>query len=156
MLPYNKDLLLRSRELRNNMTDTEKALWSRLRGKQLKGYQFYRQKIIGNYIVDFYCAKAKLVVEVDGAQHYSEEMLEADKQREDYLRENALTVIRFSNLEVRKSLDGVVEGVLECLESPSIPLCKGGSLRRCEGGVKSGEGLSCRPLGGLLMKRGKS
>ena len=122
MLPYNKDLLLRSRELRNNMTDTEKALWSRLRGKQLKGYQFYRQKIIGNYIVDFYCAKAKLVVEVDGAQHYSEEMLEADKQREDYLRENALTVIRFSNLEVQKNLDGVVERILECLESPSFPL----------------------------------
>jgi len=122
MLPYNKNLLLRSRELRNNMTDTEKALWSRLRGKQLKGYQFYRQKIIGNYIVDFYCAKAKLVVEVDGAQHYSEEMLEADKQREDYLRENALTVIRFSNLEVQKNLDGVVERILECLESPSFPL----------------------------------
>jgi very-short-patch-repair endonuclease len=122
MLPYNKNLLLRSRELRNNMTDTERALWSKLRRKQLKGYQFYRQKIIGNYIVDFYCPKARLVVEVDGAQHYSEEMLEADKQRDDYLRGNALTVIRFSNLEVRKNLDGVVEGVLECLESPSIPL----------------------------------
>jgi len=122
MLPYNKDLLLRSRELRNNMTDTERALWSKLRRKQLKGYQFYRQKIIGNYIVDFYCPKARLVVEVDGAQHYSEEMLEADKQREDYLRGSALTVRRFSNLEVRKSLDGVVERILECLESPSFPL----------------------------------
>jgi very-short-patch-repair endonuclease len=122
MLPYNKNLLLRSRELRNNMTDTERVLWSKLRRKQLKGYQFYRQKIIGNYIVDFYCAKAKLVVEVDGAQHYSEEMLEADKQRDDYLRGSALTVIRFSNLEVQKNLDGVVERVLECLESPSIPL----------------------------------
>jgi very-short-patch-repair endonuclease len=122
MLPCNKNLLLRSRELRNNMTDTERSLWSKLRRKQLKGYQFYRQKIIGNYIVDFYCAKAKLVVEVDGAQHYSEEMLEADKQRDDYLRGSALTVIRFSNLEVQKNLDGVVERVLECLESPSIPL----------------------------------
>jgi very-short-patch-repair endonuclease len=104
------------------MTDTEKALWSRLRRKQLKGYQFYRQKIIGNYIVDFYCAKAKLVVEVDGAQHYSGETLEADEQRDDYLRGSALTVIRFSNLEVRKNLNGVVERVSECLESPSIPL----------------------------------
>lgn len=122
MLPYNKNLLLRSRELRSNMTDTERALWSRLRRKQPKGYQFYRQKIIGNYIVDFYCPKAGLVIEVDGAQHYSEEMLEADKQRDDYLRGNALTVMRFSNLDVRKNLDGVVERVLERLESPSVPL----------------------------------
>jgi very-short-patch-repair endonuclease len=130
LLPYNKDLLLRSRELRNNMIDTERALWSKLRRKQLKGYQFYRQKIIGNYIVDFYCPKARLVVEVDGAQHYSEEMLEVDKQRDDYLRGNALTVIRFSNLEVRKSLDGVVERILECLESPSIPLLVQGEVER--------------------------
>lgn len=122
MLPYNKGLLLRSRELRSNMTDAERALWSRLRRKQLNGYQFYRQKIIGNYIVDFYCPKAGLVIEVDGAQHYSEEMLEADRQRDDYLRGNALTVMRFSNLEVRQNLDGVVERVLERLESPSVPL----------------------------------
>jgi len=62
MLPYNKNLLLRSRELRSNMTDTERTLWSRLRRKQLKGHQFYRQKIIGNYIVDFYCPRAGMVI----------------------------------------------------------------------------------------------
>lgn len=122
MLPYNKNLLLRSRELRSNMTDTERALWARLRRKQLKGYQFYRQKIIGNYIADFYCPKAGLVIEVDGAQHYSGEILEADRQRDDYLRGNALTVMRFSNLDVRQNLDGVVERVLGWLESPSVPL----------------------------------
>lgn len=111
------------------MTDAERALWSKLRRKQLKGYQFYRQKIIGNYIVDFYCAKARLVIEVDGALHYSEEMLEADNQRDDFLRGNALTVMRFSNLEVRENIDGVVEMVLECLESPSVPLWKRGRER---------------------------
>jgi len=122
MLRHNRNLLLRSRELRSNMTDAERALWSRLRRKQLNGYQFYRQKIIGNYIVDFYCPGAGLVIEVDGAQHYSEEMLEADRRRDDYIRGNGLTVLRFSNLDVRQNLDGVVERVLVRLESPSAPL----------------------------------
>jgi very-short-patch-repair endonuclease len=128
MLSYNKDLLLRSRELRSNMTDAERDLWARLRRKQLNGYQFYRQRIIGNYIVDFYCPRAGLVIEVDGAQHYSEEMLEADRRRDDYLRGNALTVMRFSNLEVRQNLDGVVERVLERLESPSVPPLEKGEV----------------------------
>jgi len=115
MLSYNGDLLLYSRELRNNMTDAERHLWIKLRRKQLKGYQFYRQKIIGSYIVDFYCPKAKLVIEVDGSQHYSAEMLEADGQRDEYLRENALTVVRFSDLEVLKNLEGVITRILEFL-----------------------------------------
>lgn len=52
------------------MTDAERLLWSRIRRNQLKGFQFYRQKITGNYIVDFYCPELKLVIEVDGGQHY--------------------------------------------------------------------------------------
>ena len=115
MLSYNRDLRLYSRELRNNMTDAERRLWTKLRRKQLKGCQFYRQKIIGNCIVDFYCPTAGLVIEVDGSQHYSAEMLEADKQRDKFLMENGLTVIRFSDLEVLKNLDGVVERILEFL-----------------------------------------
>ncbi|MEA1959515.1 MAG: endonuclease domain-containing protein [Chloroflexota bacterium] len=115
MLSYNKNLLFRSRELRNNVTDAERFLWSKLRRRQLKGYQFYRQKIIGDYIVDFYCPKAKLVIEVDGSQHYSDEVLKADKQRDAYLRGSDLTVIRFSNMEVLKNLDGVVGRIGEYL-----------------------------------------
>ena len=61
-------------------------LWSKLRGKQLKGYQFYRQKIIGKYIADFYCPKSKLVIEVDGGQHYSAEGKEKDKKRDEYMK----------------------------------------------------------------------
>jgi very-short-patch-repair endonuclease len=72
MLSYDKQLKSLSQRLRKNMTDAENVLWLKLRRKQLKGYQFYRQKIIGKYIVDFYCPKANLVIEIGGGQHYSE------------------------------------------------------------------------------------
>ena len=81
----------------------------------MKGYQFYRQKIIGNYIVDFYCPKAKLIVEIDGSQHYDDEELEKDKIRDDYMREHELKVLRFSDREVFKNLNGVVEKIYENL-----------------------------------------
>ena len=68
------------------MTDAEKLLWSKLRRKQLKNCQFYRQRIIGNYIVDFYCPKEKLIVEVDGGQHYDNEGNSRDRIRDDYLK----------------------------------------------------------------------
>ncbi len=73
MLPCNKRLKGYSRELRKNMTDAERLVWAKARRKQLKDRQFYRQRILGDYIVDFYCPKARLVVEVDGGQHHSEE-----------------------------------------------------------------------------------
>ncbi len=85
MKPYHKNLKQVSRNLRNNMTEAEKLLWSRLRGKQLLGLQFYRQKPILNYIVDFYCPSANLVIECDGSQHFTEENLEADRIRDEAL-----------------------------------------------------------------------
>jgi len=95
------------------MTDAEKLLWSKIRSKQLEGYQFYRQRIIGNYIVDFYCAKAKLVIELDGSQPPRGEMLKEDKIRDDYMREHKLRVIRFSDRDVFENLNGVVERIYE-------------------------------------------
>jgi very-short-patch-repair endonuclease len=95
------------------MTDAERLLWSKIRAKQLKGYQFYRQRIIGNYIVDFYCPKAKLVIELDGGQHYSNEGLERDKIRDDYVSEQKLKVLRFSDRDVFENLNGVVEKIYE-------------------------------------------
>jgi very-short-patch-repair endonuclease len=95
------------------MTDAEKLLWSKIRSKQLEGYQFYRQRIIGNYIVDFYCPKAKLVIELDGSQHSRGEMLKEDKIRDDYMREHKLRVIRFSDRDVFENLNGVVERIYE-------------------------------------------
>ena len=89
------------------MPNAERLFWSRVRRKQLQGYQFYRQKIIGNYIVDFYCPKAKLVIEIDGGQHYDDEEIKKDNVRDDYMREQRLTVLRFSDREVFENLNGV-------------------------------------------------
>ena len=71
MLQYDRRLKKYSRRLRNEMTEAEKVLWSRIRGKQLKGFQVYRQKPIGRFVVDFYCPQAGLVIELGGGQHYS-------------------------------------------------------------------------------------
>jgi very-short-patch-repair endonuclease len=111
MLNYNKNLKQVSQKLRGSMTDAEKLLWSKLKGKQLKGLQFYRQKIIGNYIVDFYCAKAGLVIEVDGGQHYTEAGCTADADRDLYLRSCGLRVLRYSNSDVLRNVEGVVESI---------------------------------------------
>ncbi|MEI9476912.1 MAG: endonuclease domain-containing protein [Deltaproteobacteria bacterium] len=81
----------------------------------MRGKQFYRQKIIGNYIVDFYCPKAKLVIEIDGGQHYSEEGIVKDKIRDHYLKGLGLRILRFSDREVFENSDGVIEKVLENL-----------------------------------------
>ena len=115
MLGYNKNLKKHSQELRKNMTDAEGSIWSRVRCGQLRGKQFYRQKIIGNYIVDFYCPKAKLVIEIDGGQHYSEEGIVKDKIRDHYLKGLGLRILRFSDREVFENSDGVIEKVLENL-----------------------------------------
>ena len=115
MLPYNKNLKSKARTLRKSMTDAEKLLWSKVRRKQLKGKQFYRQKNIGNYIVDFYCAASNLVVEVDGAQHYTKEGRAKDRGRDAYLQNLGLRVVRFSDTDVLKHTDAVVERIYKCL-----------------------------------------
>jgi very-short-patch-repair endonuclease len=97
------------------MTDAERAVWRRVRGKQLRGFQFYRQRIIGNYIVDFYCPKAKLIVEIDGGQHYSGEGAEKDRVRDNHLKGLGLNVFRFSDREVIENIDGVMERIFESL-----------------------------------------
>jgi very-short-patch-repair endonuclease len=111
MLSYNKSIKQLSRNPRRNMTDAEKLLWSKIRGKQLKGFQFYRQKIIGNYIADFYCPKKKLVIEVDGGQHYSDDGKEKDCMRDDYMASVGINVMRFSDRDVLKNLDAVLEEI---------------------------------------------
>ena len=93
------------------MTDAENLLWSKIRKKQLKGLQFYRQKIIGNYIADFYCPKLKLVIEVDGGQHYSAEGKDNDCMRDAYMSGSGITVIRFSDRYVLKNLEAVLEEI---------------------------------------------
>jgi len=114
------------------MTDSERVLWSRLRGKQLLGVQFYRQKPIGNYIVDFFAAKMKLVVEVDGSQHMETNPAKKDKHRDEYLTSVGLTVLRFNNREVLAETDAVVDIIYRSIakrlksKSPLPPFVKGG------------------------------
>ncbi|MEG2358499.1 endonuclease domain-containing protein [Acinetobacter sp.] len=111
MQPYNKSLKLPSRDLRNNMTDAEQLLWQRLRRKQILGLQFYRQKPILNFIVDFYCPAANLIIECDGGQHYTADVLEADRVRDEALSELGFVVLRFSNRQILAETDAVVEWI---------------------------------------------
>jgi len=115
MLSYDKQLKALSRHLRKNMTDAENMLCLKLKRKQLKGHPFYRQKIIGKYIVDFCCPKANLVIELDGGQHYSEVGKTKDRARDDALREMGIRVLRFSDRDVFENMDGVMEGIWSCL-----------------------------------------
>jgi len=87
-------------------------LWSKLRLKQLNGYQFYRQRVIGNYIVDFCSPMLKLVIEVDGSQHYTNEGIAADKIRDSYLQDCGFKVLRYNDYEVLTNIEGVFENIL--------------------------------------------
>lgn len=109
MLPYNKGLKEFARELRGNISEAETSPWWKLRKRQLNNCQFYRQRIIGNYIVDFYCPERKLVLEIEGSQHYSEPGQAKDKLRDNHLMELGLKVLRFSAREVMENLEGVLE-----------------------------------------------
>lgn len=106
---YNLELKEYSRTLRKNMTDAEQMLWRHLRGKQIQGVQFYRQKPLLSFIVDFYCPVAKLVVELDGSQHFEEDRHYQDQLRDDALAVVGLRVLRFDNLQVLLELDAVLE-----------------------------------------------
>jgi len=97
------------------MTDAEKLLWSKIRNKQLKGLQFYRQRIIGNYIVDLYCPRVNLIIEIDGGQHYTDKGIDEDRIRDDYLTDQGFKVLRFSDKDVFENLKGVIERIYENL-----------------------------------------
>lgn len=112
---YQKNLKPYSRELRSNMTICEQKLWNKIRRKSL-GVQFYRQQPIGNYIVDFYCANPKIVIEIDGSQHYSPKHREKDITRDQYLIELNIKVLRFNNLSILKNLDEVLQTIADTIE----------------------------------------
>ncbi|MEW6300566.1 MAG: endonuclease domain-containing protein [Thermodesulfobacteriota bacterium] len=116
MRRYNPNLKSTARTLRTNLTDSEQLLWSRLRRKQLLGVRFYRQKPLGNYIVDFYAPSDRLVVEVDGSQHLEAIQAEHDQQRTVYLEQQGLRVLRFTNLEVLQELEAVVEEIYRAVQ----------------------------------------
>ena len=113
MLQYKAHLKARGRSLRNNLTDAEQHLWNRLRRKQVSGIQFYRQKPIGNYIVDFYAPLVQLVVEVDGSHHFDGIQAKHDKQRSEYLAQLGFKVLRFDDRQVLMQTDAVVEEIFQ-------------------------------------------
>ncbi len=115
MIKYDPKLKEHARRLRAQMTDSERALWARLRRKQVQSVQFYTQKPIGNYIVDFYAPTAKLVVEVDGSQHKVNEHAAADLRRDADLGSEGLRVLRFDNLQVLKEIEGVMATILRAV-----------------------------------------
>src|SRR5512142_3062420 len=116
MLSYNANLKDKARQLRKNLTDSERALWSHLMNKQVLGIQFYRQKPLGDYIVDFFAPRAKLVVEVDGSQHLVGNDVEKDRIRDGYLASLGLKVLRFHSREVMEESDAVVEAIFRVIE----------------------------------------
>jgi very-short-patch-repair endonuclease len=116
--PYNRSLKPFSRRLRSNMTDAERMLWQRLRGKQVQGLQFYRQKPLLNYIVDFYCPKAGLVIELDGSQHLESEGRRKDAQRDRALAELGLRILRFDDRQVLAETEAVVEVIYRAVNPP--------------------------------------
>ena len=111
----NKELKTNAQSLRKNMTKEEAHLWYQClcRAK----YRFRRQYVIGNYIVDFYCHQARLVIELDGSQHYTPEEMEYDKKRTAYLESQGLKVIRFSNLDVMRRFRDVCEAIYQLMEA---------------------------------------
>lgn len=100
----------RRQELRHNLTQPEQKLWATLRGKQL-GIKFRRQHGIGHYIVDFYCPERKLVIEVDGDSHYTDDAQQKDAQRDCYLQQLGIQVLRFTNDEINQNMQGVYETI---------------------------------------------
>jgi len=108
----------RARELRHNLTPAEQLLWSRLRGRQL-GAKFRKQHPIGPYIVDFYCAERALIIEVDGDSHFTPEGIEHDVARTDYLTATGLSIVRFTNDEVRHYLGSVMQRIQAAAGEPA-------------------------------------
>ena len=118
----NPKLTGNAKALRKNMTKEERHLW----------YDFLktlpvtvnRQKVVGRYIVDFYIASSNIVIELDGSQHYEGENVQADRVRDDYMKDLGLTVLRYSNLEINKNFEGVCQDILNHINTSPPPVAE--------------------------------
>ena len=117
-LDYNKKNIVLAKNLRKNSTPQEKRLWYDF----LSTYEikFQRQKAIGDFIVDFYCHKAKLVIELDGSQHYDPEEVRKDQIRTEYLKTQGVRVLRFTNLDIQRNFRIVCEQIHKACGEPEI------------------------------------
>ena len=113
-IPVNSRLDKYAKNLRKNMTDEEKILWYNYLNKI--NPRFHRQKIIGNYIVDFYCPKLRIAIEVDGVQHYEPEHYEKDFLRDEFISNKDITILRFDNSDVKKDYHSVLYRIADVCE----------------------------------------
>lgn len=111
----NPNLKARRQVLRNNLTEPERRLWYFLRNKNLKGYKFRRQYGVGNFILDFYCPKLRLAIELDGDTHYTDIAKTRDSSRDQFLAIKGIVVVRFTNHDVMSNIEGVMERLSQYL-----------------------------------------
>ena len=104
------------------MPAPEVILWAHLRSKMLEGYRFRRQYGIDRYVVDFYCPKAKLALEIDGDSHFNNESQNYDRVRDEYVEALGIRVLRFTNREICENLNGVLQVIQNYLTPPAPPL----------------------------------
>ncbi|MFH1207569.1 MAG: endonuclease domain-containing protein [Patescibacteria group bacterium] len=116
---YNiKSMTKRRRQLRQASPRAEAILWRQLIGKQLAGYKFRRQYSVGGYVVDFYCPKLKLAIEIDGPSHFSSyASIEYDRRRQLFIESCGLRMVRFTNRDVYQNLSGVIEYLIEYINN---------------------------------------
>ncbi|GBF18924.1 MULTISPECIES: endonuclease domain-containing protein [Arenibacter] len=111
VIPYNPNLKELARQLRNNSTKAEIILWQKLKGKQMYGYDFHRQKPVDNYIIDFFCHELMLGIEVDGYSHQIIEVFNKDVKKEGVMNMLGLHIFRFSDGQVLKDTDNVIRTI---------------------------------------------
>lgn len=117
-IPYDKNLVSRSRELRKETTEAERLLWEKvLKNKQLRGLKFTRQKPVGHFILDFYCAQLQLGIEIDGKIHEFQKV--RDRERDNMLKlKFGITTVRYRNKEILNNIKGVIKDLREFTKSP--------------------------------------
>ena len=132
MLNYRDNLKPLARQLRTNMTDAEQKLWFHVRRKQILNVTFYRQKPIGNFIIDFYAPSQKLAIEIDGSQHSDVGNAAADAKRSAHLESLGLHVMRFDNRQVLTEIEDVLELIHRYIDrrnSPYSPVLRRAAAR---------------------------
>ncbi|MHA7943494.1 endonuclease domain-containing protein [Formosa sp. 3Alg 14/1] len=116
IIPYDPKLKAYARSLRNNSTKAEIYLWLKLKGKQMHGYDFHRQKPIDRFIVDFFCYELMLGIELDGFTHESIEVQRKDEIKEKRLNQLGVSVLRFTDAEVKTQMESVLRAILDYIE----------------------------------------
>ena len=119
IIPYDPKLKNLARHLRKNSTLSEVLLWEHLKGRKMNGYAFYRQRPVDRYIVDFFCPELMLAIEIDGSSHDHRE--ERDLERQERLESIGVRFLRFDDLEIKRSLDEVLDVITAWIELSEAP-----------------------------------